>query len=234
MHARRPSPLALRLLIVPLVLAVLAVGVFVVLKLVSADSDAVAYAAAAAWFLAVSFAFGRLTKGRPDLKLPVRVAILGGAAVLLAFVVKTTYFNDETVDEEVATATAPAEPAEAAERAGRGKAPAERGNVLLSSGSFEAAAHETSGRARLIRRAGGDEVLTLTDFETDSGPDLRVYLTTGDGSDAGDHVDLGGLKGNKGDQQYPIPRGTDLSKYTGVSIWCRAFSVNFGHAALKG
>ena len=45
----------------------------------------------------------------------------------------------------------------------------------------------------------------------------------------GDHfVDLGGLKGNVGDQQYQITRGTDLSRLTKVVIWYRAFSVGFG------
>jgi len=52
-------------------------------------------------------------------------------------------------------------------------------NVLLAPDDFQAVAHSASGRAGVIRRAGGDNVLTLTAFEVDNGPDLRVYLVAG-------------------------------------------------------
>ena len=35
---------------------------------------------------------------------------------------------------------------------------------------------------------------------------------------------FGVLKGNKGNQQYDIPRGLDPDRYSTVVIWCRAFS----------
>jgi electron transfer DM13 len=44
-------------------------------------------------------------------------------------------------------------------------------------------------------------------------------------------VDLGALKGNRGDQQYRLPRGTGL-RGRAVVIWCRAFSARFGSAVL--
>jgi hypothetical protein len=66
-----------------------------------------------------------------------------------------------------------------------------------------------------------------------NGPDLRVYLVPGDGKDTGTHVDLGGLKGNKGNQQYGVPGSADLGKYKTVVIWCRAFSVAFARAHLQ-
>jgi hypothetical protein len=106
------------------------------------------------------------------------------------------------------------------------------GNRLVSSGTFTSGAHGTSGRAEVVRLRSGARVLTL-DLRTDSGPDLRVYLAPGDGSDVDDNVDLGGLKGNIGTQQYTIPPDTDLGRYTAVVIWCRAFSVNFGSAVLR-
>ncbi|MGA8844800.1 MAG: DM13 domain-containing protein [Nitrososphaeraceae archaeon] len=45
-------------------------------------------------------------------------------------------------------------------------------------------------------------------------------------------VNLGRLKGNIGNQNYPIPTGTDISKYNTVLIWCHAYSVLFGSAFL--
>ena len=45
-------------------------------------------------------------------------------------------------------------------------------------------------------------------------------------------VDLGALKGNKGNQQYAIPTSTDLDQDWRVVVWCRAFTVSFTEAPL--
>ena len=62
---------------------------------------------------------------------------------------------------------------------------------------------------------------------------MRVRLAPDGSFDGGADgaVDLGALKGNRGDQQYAIPRGVDVARRT-VVIWCRAFSVPFGSARL--
>ena len=80
----------------------------------------------------------------------------------------------------------------------------------------------------------GRRYLTLTSFSTSPGPDLRVRLVPGDSFDGGSEgaIDLGALKGNRGNQQYAVPRGTDVSAHT-VVIWCRAFSAPFGSATLR-
>jgi hypothetical protein len=75
----------------------------------------------------------------------------------------------------------------------------------------------------VVKLASGRRVLTLTDFETSAGPDLRVRI--------GD-ADLGALKGNRGDQQYDVPKDLDPRGDT-VRIWCRAFSALFGSAELR-
>jgi hypothetical protein len=41
------------------------------------------------------------------------------------------------------------------------------------------------------------------------------------------------LKGNHGSQNYPLPPGLDLTRYTSVSIWCDRFEVSFGAAELR-
>jgi hypothetical protein len=58
-----------------------------------------------------------------------------------------------------------------------------------------------------------------------------MYISTD--KSASDFVDVGRLKANIGNQNYPIPAGTDMTKYDTVLIWCRAFSVLFGSADLK-
>jgi electron transfer DM13 len=101
------------------------------------------------------------------------------------------------------------------------------------SGTFSSLAHETKGRAVVREIADGSRVLRLEDFETSNGPDVRVYLSAGSKDAYGkDAVDLGGLKGNVGNQNYAVPSGTDLDRYDTVVIWCRRFTVAFGAAKL--
>jgi hypothetical protein len=105
---------------------------------------------------------------------------------------------------------------------------------LLLTGSFVGVGdgiHDAQGIAKVIPIEGGGAVLRLEDLVVTNGPDLYVYLSTD--KSASDFVNLGRLKANIGNQNYPIPVGTDLSKYDTVLIWCRAFSVLFGSADLK-
>lgn len=121
---------------------------------------------------------------------------------------------------------------------GAAMASIEKGPVSLTKGSFKSLAHETKGTAAIYQLADGKRTLRLTEFETSNGPDVHVYLTAAEvekGSDAiqqAGFVDLGSMKGNKGDQNYDIPADVDLSKYKNVTIWCARFGVNFGLAAL--
>jgi hypothetical protein len=114
----------------------------------------------------------------------------------------------------------------------------EKGPMEITRGRFKSLAHETKGTASILQLGDGRRTLRLTDFETSNGPDVRVYLTGGEvekGSDAikaAGFIDLGSMKGSKGDQNYDIPANVDLSKYKNVTIWCARFSVNFGEAAL--
>jgi len=110
--------------------------------------------------------------------------------------------------------------------------------IALSEGRFKSVAHKTVGTATVYQLPDGRRILRLTGFETSNGPDVRVYLVAAD--DAPDSkavtragfVDLGALKGTRGDQNYELSPALDLAKYRSVSIWCRRFSVNFGAASL--
>lgn len=109
------------------------------------------------------------------------------------------------------------------------------GAEVVAEGAFAGASgHETSGQALLLRLDDGSHVVRLTGFETDNGPDLRVRIVRNMVDDTQPPVDLGDLKSTRGDQNYPVPADAslDTSQPLGVSIWCRAFSVGFGTAAL--
>ncbi|WFE46527.1 DM13 domain-containing protein [Verrucosispora sp. WMMD1129] len=113
--------------------------------------------------------------------------------------------------------------------------------TLVSSGDFISHEHDTSGSARIVRTVDGQHRLELVGLDTSNGPDLRVWLTDQpviegrDGwhvFDDGRWVELGRLKGNRGDQGYAIPNDVELSDLTSVSIWCKRFAVSFGAATL--
>jgi len=91
--------------------------------------------------------------------------------------------------------------------------------------------HDVEGVAKVITLSDGKTFLRLENLKTTNGPDLYVYLSTG--KDSSDIVNLGRLKGNIGNQNYEIPTKTDLSKYSTVLIWCKAFSTLFGSAKLS-
>ncbi len=59
----------------------------------------------------------------------------------------------------------------------------------------------------------------------------EIHRRSGDFAD-GDFVILGPLKGNSGDQNYPLPSDLDLTRFRSAAVWCNRFSVGFGAAPL--
>ncbi|WP_278102335.1 DM13 domain-containing protein [Microbacterium proteolyticum] len=178
----------------------------------------------------------------------------GGAAVVAAVIAGLIFqpwllFVDVRVDdalpapagstaETVAPAPSAASTMEPVDDVTPAPAP---GPVDLLSGSFVSHEHETTGSVRVIQNADGSRQLALVGLQTSNGPDVHVWLSAGpvvEGRDgwytAGgyDHIDLGPIKGNLGDQLYDIPADVDLSVFRAVDLWCERFSVSFGAAAL--
>ena len=104
-------------------------------------------------------------------------------------------------------------------------------------GSFGPRSHPAEGTAVVLTDGTQTFLRFDDDFATDNGPDLNVYLHTA-GPDASvgdlvdDFIDLGDLKGNIGAQNYVVPDGIDLDRYSTVSVWCVRFRVVFGTAEL--
>jgi Electron transfer DM13 len=111
----------------------------------------------------------------------------------------------------------------------------------VATGTFHGKVHSTSGRATIYQEPDGKLILRLTNFKTSNGPDVHVVLIAAKNADDDanflksniERVELGRLKGNEGDQNYEIPRGTDLNKFQTVSIYCERFNANFGAAPLE-
>ena len=205
----------------PVVAGVFLLGVWVAGGQVTDDFRG-AMALTAAWVVLCGGVCAWVALRRRALRVPVLGAFGLTAAVVGGFLFWTTT-RDRVVHERVAVGT----PSHAASpRAAR--------DVQVRSGAFRSEEHASRGTAAVVRLHDGHRVLTLTRFATSPGPDLRVRLVPGASADGGADgaIDLGALKGNRGDQQYALPPSTDLRRYTSVVIWCRAFSAAFASARL--
>ncbi|GAA3874291.1 DM13 domain-containing protein [Streptomyces lacrimifluminis] len=197
---------------------------------------------------------GRVRKvlTRP-LVIAVLVMSVGGAGFGLYWFQPWKLWQDKTVEEALPgvmetsappavtpsdPAVTPSDPAvkPSAEPSEQRSAP---GPQTLASGELISHEHATSGTVKLVRLADGSHVVRLENLDTSNGPDLRVWLTDApvkEGRagwhlfDDGKYVSLGKLKGNRGSQNYALPRDVDPSSYSSVSIWCDRFDVSFGAA----
>jgi hypothetical protein len=150
-------------------------------------------------------------------------------------------FIEDAVDEALPGQA----PVEAGGEAGEDVAPAEAepaeaAPATVAQGRFISLEHQTTGRALVLDTEDGRRFLRFEGFETSNGPDLLVYLSakTPAGTDDWhgydqDFVDLGTLKGNVGNQNYLIPAGVDLDRYSTAVVWCRRFEVGFAAAVLS-
>ncbi|MBC1489422.1 DM13 domain-containing protein [Listeria sp. FSL L7-1485] len=84
--------------------------------------------------------------------------------------------------------------------------------------------HKVSGNVEIK-----DNKLMLTDFTTDEGPDLHVYLVKGNNIEDGVEISKVDLKAKN--QSFDVS-DKDLSKYDHVLIYCEKAHEEFGAAAL--
>lgn len=152
----------------------------------------------------------------------------------LLFVDTTT--DDQLLPAVTQTTTSGASPA------GDGSSGPADGPVLVASGSFVSHEHETTGMSSIYRLPDGSHQLALSDLSTSSGPDVRVWLSAGPVVEglaglktAGEHehLEVAPIKGNRGNQLYELPAGTDPGQWRSVVLWCEDFSVSFGAAELS-
>ncbi len=113
--------------------------------------------------------------------------------------------------------------------------------TALKSGGFEGvdSFHTGEGDATIYKLPDGSHVLRLAAFRVTNGPDLHLILTPNSNpqgrSDVKQqgYIDLGKLKGNIGNQNYPIPEGVDPASFNAAVIYCKPFHVIFSVAMLQ-
>lgn len=201
------SPTWLRLALAPATAVAVLAGIWITGGVIT-DDFRLSMALTALWFGIVVVAGAAVWRRAPALRLPVTTVAIG-TFVLVGAYLGYTSVRDTTVNEVVASGPA------------------------LFEGTFGRLAHPAEGVARVVETGDG-LVLTLTEFRTDPGPDLHVYVVPGieDGTSVERGTRIARLKGNVGNQQYGLPPDLELVRGGTVVIWCRAFSVAFGAAQL--
>lgn len=112
--------------------------------------------------------------------------------------------------------------------------------VVVAQGQFRDADefHKGSGTVTLYRLADGTHLLRFEDFRVTNGPQLHVLLANHaepvnrDDLETG-YVDLGGLKGNVGNQNYEIAADVAIDPIKSIVIYCKPFHVVFSTATLS-
>ncbi|BDP43837.1 hypothetical protein DAETH_38060 (plasmid) [Deinococcus aetherius] len=108
-------------------------------------------------------------------------------------------------------------------------------------GAFHALGAPTTGSAAIVQK-NGQATLELRGLKTEPGPDLQVWLYQNaapqkGAKDAdigkGKYVKVGELKKFNGNFSYPIPKGTNVTGYKSVVIWCEQVKTAFGAADLQ-
>ena len=106
----------------------------------------------------------------------------------------------------------------------------------MTTGSFRDADgfHKGSGTATIYREGDGAYFLRFENFSVTNGPALYVELVRDPSGDLSrGAVELGKLKGNKGNQNYEIPEDVDISQFKSAVIWCKTFDVTFSIATFE-
>lgn len=181
---------------------------------------------------------------KPKFLIPAAIVALAGLAVVLIWFQPQALFIDKTVNESAPGAVEKddsmmkEDSMKKEEGMAKDDAMMEKEEAMMMSGSFRGLKYETKGKATLEKASDGHYYVRFEEFETQNGPDLKVYLSTAPASAEGeefieDFLDLGALKGNRGNQNYQVSDGTDLSKFHSVVIWCKRFTVGFGVAPLE-
>ena len=155
-----------------------------------------------------------------------RLVVFSLAAAGVAAVVVLPAYDDTTIIEPLPAVahsdTNPSAPPRPPDGADLSLEP-----VALRSSAIHGIDHRARGTAVIYRQTDGSLLVGLEDIDIQPGPDYDVYIVPGaDRDDTDRGIRLDDLRGNKGTQYYPVPKGTNVT--TGpwtVLVWCQTFDV---------
>jgi len=108
----------------------------------------------------------------------------------------------------------------------------------LTERSFDRADERLRGSWSIETREDGRYLVFADNFNTASGPDLKIFLSKQDVNDVrgrtatNDAIKVSALKSPSGAQEYKLPESVNLADYTSILIHCEQFSHFWGGANL--
>ena len=84
----------------------------------------------------------------------------------------------------------------------------------------------------VLRSATEHFVRFNSEFSTENGPGVYVYLIQTGLKPTKSDLELGPLKSLSGAQEYPVPKGLNIFPFAYVLVHCKPADVHFGRAAL--
>jgi hypothetical protein len=104
---------------------------------------------------------------------------------------------------------------------------------LARSGTFDGLnGYSVTGTATLERTADDASLRLESDFQSQSGPGLYVYLSP-NATNVNGGINLGSLQTTSGEQTYAIPANVNPDDFDHVLVYCQPFGVPFGTANLQ-
>jgi hypothetical protein len=95
----------------------------------------------------------------------------------------------------------------------------------LSGGEIMGVGHVATGEA-VVYRSGTTTFVRLQGIDIQGAVDVFVYLVPeAEQTEPDGGVNLGALKGTRGDANYVVPADVDVADYRTVLLWCRAFAT---------
>jgi hypothetical protein len=145
-------------------------------------------------------------------------------------------FINKTVEEDFPATTSAVASTGNDEQTASGQSVLGSEPVAVYTGNFrdEDRLHRGTGTATVYALDDGSSLLRLEELDVTNGPDLYVLLMNdpeGRDKDLG-YVNLGRLKGNRGNQNYEVPSDVNVDDFKAVMIYCQAFHVVFSTAPL--
>ena len=112
-------------------------------------------------------------------------------------------------------------------------------SIVVASGEWTQKSYGTDGAWRVVQEGGQRYVELDAAFATQSGPDLKLFLSPTGLGDLTDQnateasVFIGLLESNEGAQRFAIPDDVSLAEYESLLIHCEQFSKLWSGASLK-
>ena len=106
-------------------------------------------------------------------------------------------------------------------------------DTMVRMGSFTGVnGYSVQGTGTLISTADSAVLRFESDFQTQNGPGLYVYLSP-NANNVNGGINLGELKATAGEQSYTLPASANPEDFDYIIIFCQPFRVPFGNANLQ-